>query len=164
MGRGGNTGYVAVVVRATANGLEGVAASATDTCLVLDELGVGEAREVAQSVYALANGVGKRARQRRLVARAEAARVVLSSGELPVEAKLGEDCGRKTRAGQLVRLLDIPADLEIRFGAFDNAGEFDDAGKLADSIKDAAVTAYGTAGPEFVRNSTRRSRRRECSR
>ena len=68
-GRGGTPGYVRSW-RATANGLEGAAASATDTCLVLDELGVGEARNVAASVYTLANGVGRAraAGARRLVA------------------------------------------------------------------------------------------------
>lgn len=150
-GRGGTPGYVRSW-RATANGLEGAAASATDTCLVLDELGVGEARDVAASVYTLANGVGKARAARDGSSREPRCwRVfVLSSGESPVETKLGEDRGRKIRAGQLVRLLDIPADRGLGFGAFDHAGGYDDAGKLADAIKDAAADAYGTAGPEFV--------------
>jgi putative DNA primase/helicase len=139
--------------RATANGLEGAAASATDTCLVLDELGVGEARDVAASVYALANGSGKqRARRDGSLQEPKSWRVfLLSSGELPVEAKIGEDYGRKARAGQAVRLLDVPADQGHGFGVFDHAGEWGDAGKLADAIKSAACSAYGTAGPEFVR-------------
>jgi uncharacterized protein (DUF927 family) len=152
-GRGGTPGYVRSW-RATANGLEGAAASATDTCLVLDELGVGEAREVAPSIYVLANGSGKaRAARDGALREPKSWRVfVLSSGELPVETKLGEDRWRKTRAGQLVRLLDIPADRGLGFGAFDHAGDYSDAGKLADAIKDAAGTAYGTAGPQFVRH------------
>ena len=76
---------------------------------------------------------------------------VLSSGELPIETKIAEDYGRKTRAGQTIRLLDIPADRGLGFGAFDHGGRGADAGKLADAIKDAARSAYGTAGPEFVR-------------
>ena len=47
---------------------------------------------------------------------------ILSSGELPVEAKIGEDYGRKARAGQTIRLLDIPADRGLGFGAFDDGG------------------------------------------
>ena len=43
-GRGDSPGYVRAW-RATANGLEGAAASATDTVLILDELGVVEARD-----------------------------------------------------------------------------------------------------------------------
>ena len=60
--------------------------------------------------------------------------------------------GARPAPGQLVRLLDIPADRGLGFGAFDHAGEYGDAGKLADAIKDAAGSAFGTAGPEFVRN------------
>lgn len=57
-GRGGAPGYVRAW-RATANGLEGAAASASDTALILDELGVVEAREAAAAIYGLANGSGK---------------------------------------------------------------------------------------------------------
>ncbi|MGD0186966.1 MAG: DUF927 domain-containing protein [Roseiarcus sp.] len=151
-GRGDTGGYVRSW-RATANGLEGAAASATDTCLVLDELGLAEPRDVAASVYSLANGQGKaRATRDGSLRDPKSWRVsVLSSGELPLEAKLGEDRGRRARAGQLLRVLDIPADRGLGFGAFDHAGGFGDAGKLADAIKSAAVTAYGTAGPEFIR-------------
>jgi uncharacterized protein (DUF927 family) len=151
-GRGGTPGYVRSW-RATANGLEGAAASATDTCLVLDELGVGNPREVADSIYALANGSGKqRARRDGSPQDPRAWRVfVLSSGELPIEGKIAEDYGRRTRAGQTVRLIDIAADCDLGFGAFGHAGGFADAGKLADAIKDAARSAYGTAGPEFTR-------------
>ena len=70
---------------------------------------------------------------------------------MTIETKLGEDHGRKVRAGQTIRLLDIHADRGLGFGAFDNGGQFADAGKLADAIKAAACSAYGTAGPEFVR-------------
>ncbi len=151
-GRGDEHGYLRSW-RATANGLEGAAASATDTCLVLDELGVGEARAVAAMVYSLANGSGKqRARRDGSPQEPRGWRVfVLSSGEHPVETKIAEDYGRKARAGQAVRLLDVPADRGVGFGAFDNGGESADAGKLADAIKDAARSAYGTAGPELVR-------------
>jgi uncharacterized protein (DUF927 family) len=151
-GRGSTPGYVRSW-RATANGLEGAAASATDTCLVLDELGVGEARDVAAAIYALANGQGKaRAARDGSLREPKSWRVlIISSGEVPLETKLGEDRGRKARAGQLVRLVDIPANRGLGFGAFDHAGDFDDAGKLADAIKSASVTAYGMAGPEFIR-------------
>ena len=151
-GRGGTPGYMRSW-RATANGLEAAAASATDTCLPLDELGVGNPREVADSIYALANGSGKqRARRDGSLQAPKDWRVfMLSSGELPIERKIEEDHGRKARAGQTVRVLDIPADRGRNHGAFDSPGAFADAGKLADAVKAAAVTAYGTAGPAFVR-------------
>jgi putative DNA primase/helicase len=59
-GRGDSSGYMRAW-RTTANGLEGVAASATDTALILDELGIVEARDAAAGLYSLSNGVGKKA-------------------------------------------------------------------------------------------------------
>jgi putative DNA primase/helicase len=45
-------------------------------------------------------------------------------------------------------MLDIPADRG--FGVFDHAGADGDAGKLAKAFKQAALSAYGVAGPKFV--------------
>jgi uncharacterized protein (DUF927 family) len=149
-GRGDTPGYVRSW-RATANGLEGAAAGASDTALVLDELGQVETRELAAALYSLANGAGKaRAARDGALREPRSWRVMfISSGEVPIEGKLAEDRGRKTRAGQLVRMLDIRAARD--FGAFDSAGPDNDAAPFAKECKRAAVSAYGTAGPEFVR-------------
>lgn len=138
--------------RATANGLEGTAAQSTDTLMILDELGMAEGRDVQQVVYGLANGQGKQRASRDGSAREPKSWRVLyiSSGEVTVDAKLAETPGRKARAGQLVRLLDIPAERGLGFGAFDNGGADQDAGALAKSIKLASTSHYGTAGPAFV--------------
>jgi uncharacterized protein (DUF927 family) len=151
-GRGSSPGFVRAW-RATANGLEGVAASATDTVLILDELGVVEARDAASAIYGLANGTGKAraARDGSLRDPKTWRTLILSTGELPIEGKLAEDKGRRAKAGQLVRMLDIPADRGAGFGIFDHAGADGDASRIADAIKRAAVTDYGMAGPEFVR-------------
>jgi uncharacterized protein (DUF927 family) len=151
-GRGGTPGYI-TTWRATANGLEGAAARTTDTGLVLDELSVGDAREVGAGIYALANGTGKqRARRDGSAAEPRSWRATLiSSGELPIEAKIAEEYSRKAQAGQTVRLLDIPADRDRQYGVFDTDGGLGDAGKLADAIKRKATSAYGTAGPALVR-------------
>jgi putative DNA primase/helicase len=149
-GRGGTPGYVHAW-RATANGLEGAAVGATDAALILDELGQVEAREFAAAVYSLANGAGKsRAGRDGGLREPKSWRVIfLSSGEIPIDTKLAEDRGRRARAGQLIRLLDIP--VSRAFGAFDLAGSDGDAAALAKACKLAAVSAYGTAGPDFVR-------------
>jgi uncharacterized protein (DUF927 family) len=114
---------------------------------------VVDARDAAQALYGLANGQGKqRARRDGSAREPKSWRVIyISSSELPVDAKLAETPGRKARAGQLVRLLDVPADRGMDFGVFDNGGPDGDAGELAKSIKQGAISAYGTAGPEFVR-------------
>ena len=117
------------------------------------KLGVLEARDAQVAIYSLSNGAGK-ARATRDGALREPKtwrEFILSSGETPIETKLSEDRGRKARAGQLVRMLDIPADRGFGCGVFDNIGPDGDAGVLAKSLKQAASAAFGTAGPEFVR-------------
>jgi putative DNA primase/helicase len=149
-GPGGSAGFIRAW-RATANGLEGAAAVATDTALILDELGQIEARELAAALYFLSAGSGKaRANRDGSLHESRSWRIVLlSSGELPVGAKLVEDKGRKARAGQEVRMLDIAASRQ--FGVFDHSGRDGDAARLAKACSRAASMVYGSAGPEFVR-------------
>jgi uncharacterized protein (DUF927 family) len=138
--------------RATGNALEGIAALHTDTVLVLDELGTVDAKEAGPAIYALTGGTGKGRLSRDISLRKSTTwRVIVSStGEVRLADKLIE--GRQqARAGQQVRLVDIPADAKKGFGVFDSGGASNDARALSDQIKTATLTSYGTAGPEFVR-------------
>jgi uncharacterized protein (DUF927 family)/5S rRNA maturation endonuclease (ribonuclease M5) len=139
--------------RSTANATEAVASLMSDTLLCLDEIGVAEGRDAAAAVYQLSTGVGKgrSARDGTLRSRMTWRVMTLSTGEIPMAAKVAEDRNRRAMAGQAVRLLDIPADAGRGFGAFDHAGQDGDPRKLAEAIGEAAVTFYGTAGPAFVR-------------
>jgi putative DNA primase/helicase len=130
--RGATPGYVRAW-RATANGFEGAAASASDTMLLLDDLAVAESRDAQAAIYGLANGCGKaRAARDGSLREPKTWRVLtLSTGEVPTETELSEEKGRKARAGQLVRMLDIPADRGMGFGVFDHAGPEGDPSKLA---------------------------------
>lgn len=151
-GKGTSSGFVRTW-RATANALEGAAAHANDTLLVLDEVGVVEAKEAAPAIYQLASGTGKgRARRDGTPRQLTTWRVmIVSTGEIPMSAKITEDYGRRSYAGQQVRLLDVPANADRGFGVFDSAGSFGDPAELADAIKLATGKNYGVAGPEFVR-------------
>jgi len=139
--------------RATANAQEATAAIVTDTLLCLDEIGVAEGRDAAAAVYQLASGVGKgrSARDGSIRAPMTWRVLTLSTGELPMAAKIAEDKQRKAYAGQAVRLLDVPADAGRGFGLFDNAGPDGDPARLAEALQKAALSAYGEAGPAFVR-------------
>ena len=101
----------------------------------------------------LANGSGKDRATGDGSSRAKKAwRVlVLSAGETPSERKLAEARGKRTQAGQLVRMLDVPSDRGLGFGVFDHLGSFADGASLSKALKAAAASAYGSAGPEFVR-------------
>ena len=150
-GKGDSPGFVRPW-RSTANALEAAAALHADTILILDELGAVDAKEAAMAIYSLTSGTGK-SRSGRDGSLRQSLRwraMVLSTGELRLTDKLEEN-RQRARAGQQVRLVDIPADTSEGFGAFDNAGIHNDPKLLADQIKAAAQTSYGTAGPEFIR-------------
>jgi uncharacterized protein (DUF927 family) len=150
-GKGDSPGFVRPW-RSTANALEAAAALHTDTILVLDELGTVEAKEAAMAIYSLTSGTGKGRSNRNGSLRQSMAwrTIVLSTGEIRLTDKLIES-RQQARAGQEVRLVDIPADAGRGFGAFDDGGAAGDPKALADQIKSAAQTSYGTAGPEFIR-------------
>jgi putative DNA primase/helicase len=136
--------------RATGNGLEGIAAQRNDTLLALDEIGEADPREIGAVIYALANGTGKARAGRTGAARATKRwRVVLfSSGELGLSAHMAEG-GKRSRAGQEIRLLDIPA--RRAFGAWDDLHKLPGGREFSDAIQRASVTHYGHAGPLFIR-------------
>jgi putative DNA primase/helicase len=118
---------------------------------VLDEIGIADSREIGQVVYTLCGGTGKgrAGRDGSLRASNTWRSQIISTGEMRVIDKIVEG-GKRSRAGQEVRIVDIPADAGRGFGIFDHAGEENDPGKLADKIKAAARTYFGTAGPALV--------------
>lgn len=153
---------------ATSTGLEGVATLRNDTLLVLDEIGEAKPQEVGNIIYALGNGTGRQrgkvSGQPRQVQKWSV--MVLSSGELTM-SKHQESAGMRSKAGQELRLLDVPA--YRRYGAFDElhglALEHDPntaegrkgAGRaFAETIRLASTKHYGHLGPAFVELLVRR--------
>ena len=143
--------------RATANGMEGAAALFNDCLLALDEISECDPREVGAIVYALGNGRGKQRATRSGNARGVTRWrcFVLSSGERTIATTMQEG-GHKAKAGQGVRLLDIPA---VRsFGAWDNLHGLPSGTAFSDAIKRAAATHHGHAGRAFLEKLTRDGR------
>jgi len=136
--------------RATGNGLEGIASQRNDTLLALDEIGEADPREIGAVIYAMANGTGKARASRNGSARAAKRwRVMLfSSGELGLSALMAE-AGKRSRAGQEIRLLDIPA--RRAYGAWDYLHNMAGGREFSDAIQRVSVTHYGHAGPQFIR-------------
>jgi len=135
--------------RATSNGLEGVAALLSDTCLCLDEINEADPREVGAIVYSLGNGTGK-TRANRIGSARHVHRwrlTLLSTGERSITAAMQEG-GKQAKAGQLIRLLNIPA--ARQFGVFDNLHHFADGREMADFFKTECGKHYGHAGVKFV--------------
>jgi uncharacterized protein (DUF927 family) len=138
--------------RATTNGLEATAQAHNDALLCLDELAQVDAREAGEVAYMLANGAGKvRARRDGLARPKPSWRLLfLSAGEIGLAQHMRE-AGKKARAGQEVRLADIPADAGTGCGLFETLHGFPNGAALADALKDAARTHYGIAAREYLR-------------
>lgn len=140
--------------RATANGMEGAASLFNDCLLALDEISECDPREIGAIVYALGNGRGKQRASRTGNARGVTRWrcVVISSGERTLGTAMSEG-GYRAKAGQGMRLLDLPA--ARTFGAWDDLHGLPTGAAFADVLKRAAVTHYGHAGRAFLEKLTR---------
>lgn len=132
--------------RVTDNSLEGLAVRYCDALLPLDDLGQADARTIGQSIYMLSNQKGKsrmtdQAGMRKTL---EWRLLFLSTGELGLAVKMNE-AGQDIRAGQEIRMAEIPADAGAGMGAFENIHDSIDAKKFSDRIKAEANKYYGTA-------------------
>jgi putative DNA primase/helicase len=143
--------------RATANGLEGAAVMFNDTFLPLDEIGECQPKEVGAVVYMLANGHGKQRANRTGSARKirRWRSFVLSTGETSIATAMHEG-GARTKAGQSVRILDVPS--QRKHGIFDDLHEFKTGQLFSDALKRGAAKNYGHAGRAFLERLTRDKR------
>ena len=137
--------------RATSNGLEGAAAAHNDLPLILDDLGQLAPREAGDSAYLLANGQNKQ----RMTPGAESRPLItwrlifVSTGELTL-AELANQAGIRLKAGQEVRVLELPADAGRGLGIFEELHEAPTGAALAQALNAATTRCYGTAGPAFL--------------
>lgn len=149
-GGGGVNGFIRQW-RGTANGLEAIAEAHCDCLLCLDEMGQVDGREAGEIAYMLANGSGKsRARVDGSSRRASSWRVLfLSTGEISLVEKM-QEIGQKAKAGQEVRLVDIPADADAGMGMFERLHGEASPEAFARRLRDASARFYGTAITAFL--------------
>ncbi|HCK3133818.1 TPA: DUF927 domain-containing protein [Salmonella enterica subsp. enterica serovar Ruiru] len=143
----GNPDLLRLTWYGTALGLANEAAAHNDGLMPLDEVGQGaDPVSVSQSAYALFNGVGKlqgaKEGGNRDLKRWRT--VAISTGEMDLETFIAT-AGRKTKAGQLVRLLNIPLSKAVRFHDHQNGKHH------ADALKDAYQRHHGAAGRGWIR-------------
>ncbi len=135
--------------RATSNGLEGAAALHNDALLALDEISEAEPRDVGAIVYMIGNGAGKTRASRtggsRPVTRWRV--MLLSTGELSIASTM-EEGGARQKAGQAVRLLDLPANRA--YGVFDDLHEFTSGALLSNHLQSASEADFGHPARAFV--------------
>lgn len=137
--------------RATANGLEGLAALHNDGLLILDELSQIDPKEAGEAAYLLANGQGKTRASRHGTAKpcARWSLFFLSAGEESLMALMSR-AGQRINAGQEIRLADIEADAGVGMGMFEELHEHANAATLALSLKDLASQHYGVVGRHWL--------------
>ena len=141
--------------RATGNGLEAMAAAHNNALLILDELAQVSSREAGEIAYMLANGSGKA----RATATGGSRNVVrwcllfLSAGEISLAQHMLEG-GKKTRAGQEVRMVDIPANAGAGLGMFENLHGIESPARFAETIRDQAARSYGHGIVQFLEQVT----------
>ena len=140
--------------RTTSNGLEGAASLFNDSLLALDEISECDPRAVGEVVYMIGNGRGKQRAGRTGGARAVARwrSSVLSTGERSIGTTMAEG-GHRIKAGQTVRLLDVPA--QRTYGAWDCLHQYQSGTELSDALKREAAMHYGHAGRAFLEKLTR---------
>ncbi|EMC3651956.1 MULTISPECIES: TOPRIM and DUF927 domain-containing protein [Citrobacter] len=143
----GNPDLLRLTWYGTALGLANEAAAHNDGLMPLDEVGQGaDPVSVSQSAYALFNGVGKLQGAKdggnRDLKRWRT--VAISTGEMDLETFIAT-AGRKTKAGQLVRLLNIPMSKAVRFHDHQNGKQH------ADALKDAWQNYHGAAGRAWIK-------------
>jgi putative DNA primase/helicase len=133
--------------RATDNGLEGMAAQHSDALLCLDELAQLDAKVAGESAYMLANGQGKSRAGRTGAARPRLSwrLLFLSAGEIGLAEHMSE-ANKRARAGQELRMIDLPADAGAGRGVFEELHDFESGGALAQHLAQATERTYGTPG------------------
>ena len=136
---------------ATALALANAASARNDGLMLLDEMGQGNPEAVSMAAYRLFNGTGKMQGAKDGGNREQARwRVmVLSTGEIDLAGFMSGG-GKRTRAGQEVRLASLPADVGKGLGAFDQLNGFANSGQLAEAMEAAAIQNHGVVGRAFV--------------
>jgi uncharacterized protein (DUF927 family) len=155
-GGGGKLGF-GKSWRTTDNTLEAIADSHNDGLLCLDEIGQADIRKVGECAYMLAQGEGKSRLTDKITSRQNLTwnLILLSNGEVSL-AQMAAQAGLKIRAGQEVRLIDLPADAGAGMGIFEDVHDSESDGKnsaaavFAKRLEDASKQFYGTAIREFI--------------
>ena len=137
--------------RSTDSGLEALAAQHSDCLLILDELAQVDPKTAAESSYLLANGQGKARANRMGTSRARQTwqLLFLSAGEVSLAEHVSET-QKKVRAGQLVRMVDVPADAGAGHGAFECLHGFEGGAAFSTHLTQQSKKFYGSTGRAWL--------------
>lgn len=137
--------------RTTDNALEATAVQHCDGLLILDEFGQLDPRVAGECAYMLANEQEKgRATRGGLARKRRTWRLLfLSSGEVGLADQMAE-AGKRVRAGQEVRMVDVPLDAGRGMGGIEERHDFESAAELSEALVANAARVYGVAGRAWL--------------
>jgi putative DNA primase/helicase len=137
--------------RATDNALEAIAAAHCDGLLILDELAQVDAKTAGECAYMLANETSKARSTRTGQARPRLTwrLLFLSAGEIGLAQHMAEG-GKRARAGQELRMADVPADAGAGRGIFEELHGHENGATFAQYLAKASESQHGTAGRAFL--------------
>jgi len=149
-GGGGEHGFIDTW-RATANGLEARAALHNHALLCLDEISQVSEKDVGDVIYLLGNGTAKSRMTKTIAARPALnfRLLYLSTGERTL-SEMMKSAGKHSKAGQELRLTEIPADAAKGMGIFEALHGVKAPDQLARELSDASAQYYGTAIRAFL--------------
>lgn len=137
--------------RSTDNALEAIAAQHCDGLLILDELAQVDPKTAGECAYMLANETGKARSTRTGQARARLTwrLLFLSAGEISLSQHMAEG-GKRSKAGQELRMADVPADAGVGRGIFNELHHLPSGAALSAHLGKLAEAQHGTAGHAFL--------------
>ena len=143
------------VWRATGNAIESLAREHNDTVLLLDELGQVDPQEAGDIAYTLGNGQTKaRSNVNGDAKETSTWRLLfISTGEIGLADHVAAGGGR-IKAGQEVRMLDIPADANAGYGVFEDIHGATSAAAFADSLQTLSEAYYGSPADALLTRLT----------
>lgn len=143
--------------RATAVGIEQTAAQFNDALLCLDEIGQVEPHTAGEIAYMLANGQGKlRGAKAGGLRKTDRWRLLfLSTGEISLAQHIAS-AGKTTKAGQELRLADIPSNANKNMGVFETTHEFENGAAFAEHLTLQCSKNHGQVGRDFIKKTQER--------
>jgi uncharacterized protein (DUF927 family) len=143
------------VWRATGNAIESLTREHNDTVLLLDELGQVDPQEAGDIAYTLGNGQTKaRSNVNGDAKETSTWRLLfISTGEIGLADHVAAG-GGTVKAGQEIRMLDIPSDANAGYGVFENIHGASSAAVFADSLQTLSETYYGSPADALLTKLT----------
>jgi len=141
--------------RTTGNAIESLAVEHNECVLILDELGQVDPQDAGDIAYTLGNGQSKARMNRFGNTRASSSwrLLFLSTGEIGL-AEHVTSAEKQIRAGQEVRLLDIPSDAGRGLGLFENIHGAASPQAFADNLQVESERYFGTAAEALLTKLT----------